>query len=190
MANPKDKLIYSLLAVCFLAGSVSVSATESVSPERQVEMLIKALTFDRKLHSRVSDSLTVGVVYSGPRADCDEVIKAFNADGIDATLGLPVKAVAIEFSSVESLLKQVKSLGLDNLFIHSSAQRSVTSILQVSRSRNVPSFGDSIDMIEQGVSIGVCKVNGKPKLSINLRASKAEGMDLSVQLLKLAQVIK
>ena len=40
------------------------------------------------------------------------------------------------------------------------------------------------------VAIGVVTKDGKPTLLVNLPGSKAEGMDISAEVLRLAEVIK
>ena len=51
------------------------------------------------------------------------------------------------------------------------------------------SLGDLAIMIGKGASLGICSIDGKAKVTVNLRASKTEGMALSAQLLKYADVI-
>lgn len=43
--------------------------------------------------------------------------------------------------------------------------------------------------VEQGIAVGIGIQDRKPKIHINLSASKAEGAEFSSQLLKLAEIV-
>ena len=49
---------------------------------------------------------------------------------------------------------------------------------------------DRAALVELGVTIGVTIESARPKLLVNLEASKPEGLDLTSQMLQLAEVIK
>ncbi len=45
-------------------------------------------------------------------------------------------------------------------------------------------------LAQRGVSLGVFLTDGVPKLIVNLRSAQVEGLDLSADLLALAEVIR
>jgi hypothetical protein len=177
-----------LLILVVTAGSIR--SDDQMPPDERVFWLIKALSYDRGLEARTDDTLRLAVVYTGSADECSGIIRAFNE--VDAKIldARAIRAEAVQFVSVEKLLAEIDNGQYSGLYIHRSAGRSITSILQVTRSRRLPSLAESIEMVRQGASLGVCSQNGRPKVAVNLRASNAEGMDLSSRLLKISDVIR
>lgn len=54
----------------------------------------------------------------------------------------------------------------------------------------LPSLSGGRRMVESGVSIGVFLSNGSAKLIVNRRSAQVEGLDLSADVLALAEVIR
>jgi hypothetical protein len=69
-------------------------------------------------------------------------------------------------------------------------QAGLSAIQQVSRGKKVISLSGSRTFIDQGLALGVYMKKRKPRLIINDRAGKIEGLDLSPAILLVATVIK
>jgi hypothetical protein len=65
--------------------------------------------------------------------------------------------------------------------------RQVLGTLRGARVRSVTAVPE---YVRDGVSVGIAVAAGRPRLVINLAASRAQGSDFSSQLLKLARVIR
>ncbi|MBI1923250.1 YfiR family protein [Candidatus Poribacteria bacterium] len=153
--------------------------------------LLKALSYDRNLKKRSPDGIRIAVVYKANYEKTPvEVVNALNKAGADKVEGLTVEATALEFKSAADLLKQVEAKKFNALYIHPSMATAVSSIQQVTQGKKIPSLGSSKELVEEGASLGVYLVEGKPELVVNLKASRDEGLDLDAKLLRVSKVIK
>ena len=161
-----------------------------ISVDQQASFLLRALSFDRNLKKRSPDGIHIAVIYQGDGENAHQVAEAFNRAGEAGIRGLAVKATAIPFQSVGKILSQVDAEDINIIYIHSSIERGLSSIQQVTRGKKVPSLSGSKTLVEMGASVGVYILNGAPKIAINLRASKIEGLAFGAGILGVSTVIK
>ena len=65
----------------------------------------------------------------------------------------------------------------------------ILDVVHVSRARRIKTITVVAGYVEAGIAIGLSVRNDKPVIVVNLSAAKAEGSDLTAQLLKVATVI-
>lgn len=160
------------------------------SAEQQAKFLLKALSYDKNLEERSPEGVHIAVLYKGEKASPEEIVEAFNAAGENWGSDLSVKAETVPFNSVQSLIKLIDEKGINAIYIDLSAKLAITSIHQVTRASKVPSLVGSKELVKQGSALGVYLLKGKPKIAINLRASKIEGINIKAEILKVSTVIK
>ncbi len=180
-----------LLASMVLIGGPSARAQSA--PELRATILLRALAFDRKLKARAGDNLVVALVYlasdrasSADRADMRAALGAMGAQKLD---GLPLSIVDHRYTTPEALAAAITG-GYDVLYVTPGMDAHLQAIKEASRRAQVPTITNVRDYVEAGLSLAVDLVDGRPKLIVNLTASKAEGMDISSQVLQLAEVIR
>ena len=182
-----------ILSLAVLLGLPSVSLSQDAVPINiQAAFLLKALSRDRNLKKRSSGTIRIAVLYNAEkdRVDADKIADAFNEAGKDKVSGLPVETVAVQFKSVGDFLQQIVKKKFNTLYIHPSMNTALSSAQQIARGKKIPSMGNTKKVVEQGVSLGVYLVDGAPKLVVNLRASKVEGLALSADLLRVSTIVK
>ena len=64
------------------------------------------------------------------------------------------------------------------------------TVMEKQLEQKVATLASTYQYVVNGLSVGVTISQGKPKLVVNLEASKSEGMDLSGQMLRMAEVIQ
>ncbi len=169
------------------------SARAQSAPEVRATVLMRALAFDRRLKARAGDSLTLAVVFlANDRASSAakvEMLAALSSLTAQKLEGLPLNIVEHSYTSEGGLAAAIKQ-GYDVLYIAPGLGSELGAIQQASRRAQVPTLTGERDYVEQGLSLGVSIVGGRPKLVVNVEASKAEGMDLSSQMLQLAEIIR
>lgn len=157
----------------------------------QFTLLVKALTFDRNLRTRVGSELVIGVVYqSGFKASRqvkDEFLAAAKASPIRTVDGTPIGVVPLELQDRASLVAEITKRQVDILYI---APLRAVDVGQLTGSQLPLSMTGVPEYVRSGAAIGVDIKAGKPSILVNLPASRAAGADFSSQLLKLAQVLR
>lgn len=161
-------LTLALLVVLAGWGMPAASQPMPVPAQLQAAIFKKVITLDRTLTARQSAKILV--VHSGSGAD--EVVDAFKAAGLTAS------AVA------EGQLAGAIA-GADIIYLMPG-----TSGAALSKSKGVLSLTGVPATVESGqAAIGVGLKDGKPEIIVHMGQLKAEGHDISADLLKLARVI-
>ncbi len=173
-----------------LAVPIGVGAQGTVPLANQAELLLKAMSYDKNLKKRSGDGIRIAIVHRDAADDATKLVEAFALAGKDKVSGLPVNASALPFSNVEDLLKQVDSGGLNVLYVHASTTTALSSIQQVTWGKKLLSVGGSKELVEQGVSLGVYMKKSIPRLAVNQRSAKVEGLDLKPAIKLISTVIK
>jgi hypothetical protein len=178
------------LATLTVAVSPPLWAQDEVPTARLAEILLKAVSHDRNLKKRSKSGIHIGVVHKGAAKAAAAQAAAFDTAGSDGVKGLSVKATVVEFSSVKKMLEQLESQGLNILFVHPSASSAISSIQQVTRGKKVLSLAGNRQLVEQGFSLGAFMRKGAPRLVVNQKAAKVEGLDLEPAIKLISTFIK
>ncbi len=185
----------ALLVVVFLVGVASprVAGASEVPVDRQALILIRALAYDRNLTSRAGDELVVAVAYkfgdTTSKTAADKVTKAFKATKKLKIQGLPIRVVKVAIGR-DDLEQITADEGVDAIFLCPNMSGELATVTALSQRVGVTTLGASHDYSDRGVAIVVVAKNKKASLVVNLSSAKAEGMNLSSELLELAEVIK
>lgn len=183
-------LVTALVLVC---GGMSAGQTGPLVPANlQAVLFSKILSFDRSLTSRAGVRLEVLVLYQPEfpksRRMAEDFSAAFGGAGITEIAGRPLVITMVPFTKLEDLQTALTGRNADVVYIAPLRAISVRRLTAAigTRSRVISAVRRHV---EDGAAIGVELRSGKPHIIVNLDAARARGMDLSAQLLKLAEVI-
>ncbi len=181
---------FAVLAVSSLCATVHAQ----VPLDKQAVILTRALSYDKDLRTRAGSSLVVAVLYKAGSADengaAAEVVRAFKAlEGVKVQ-DLPISVVKLAYSSKDALRSAITAQGIDALYCCPSLEAELGALREVSHQQHVLTLASKESFIQAGLSIGVFLSEGKPRIMINLAASRDEGATLSSELLRLATVVR
>ena len=156
--------IATAITICLLFLTIfDTNAQEMAIPANlQAALFKKIFSFDKTLAAK--GNFEVAVIGDG----ADEIVSAFKGAGVNAKASSDIGGAAVVYvmpgaSSVKSQSSAKKALSISG----------VTSL------------------VENGnVAVGLGVEGGKPKIIIHLAQLKAEGQELSADLLKIAKVIQ
>lgn len=169
-------------------------AQEMVVPmEQQFPLLLKILIFDRNLKTKVGDEIVIGILYQ-ERFRRSLNVKDDFIDSMDNSINksvnnIPFKTVSIDIES-NDLETVVMSEKIDLFYITPLRAFTMDKITDLSRSKRIMTLTGVPEYVEAGVSVGIGFKGGRPNILINLETAKAEGVDFSSRLLRLAQIIE
>jgi hypothetical protein len=184
-----NRLWSAALVVLLLLPAV-IGAQDAVPVDKQANLLLKALGYDRGLKKRAPEGIRILVVHHGAAKTAGKIAVAFTTAGTSKVKGLAVTASAAEFKDVKDLLQKADAGEFNMLFVDPSAKGALSSLQQVTRGRKLLSLGGNHDLVKQGLSMGVYLKKGVPRLIINQRAAKVEGLDLAPAIRLIATTIK
>jgi hypothetical protein len=159
------------LAISFLSAP-SQAQDMPVPLDLQVAIFKKVFNYDKTIQSGAPKML---VAFADRSADAkDQVVKAFKDSGVSVNA---VKA--------DQLSASINSI--DVLYIMSG----VSGVKQLCQKNGVLSITGIPSLVESGeASVGLAVQDSKPKIIVHLKQLKAEGHELSANLLQLAKIIQ
>jgi len=89
-----------------------------------------------------------------------------------------------------SLERALDSLDVDVVYLTPLRAKDIGSITRVTRELHISTMTGVEEYVREGVAVGLGVWQEKPRVLVNLDASKAEGADFSSRLLSLAQLVK
>jgi hypothetical protein len=186
----------SMLAVLALACLVSAfhplpAQDMDVPVGVQVPILLKVISFDRQLRVRAPREVVVGVVMQGGNRPSvvarDEAVTILAARGTTVD-GIPVRVVIFDLDR-QSIHAMFANTALTHLYVTPLRAVDIRELAEHARIEKVITMTGVSDYLTRGLSVSVGVRGGRPRILVNVEASRAEGADLSAELLKLAELI-
>jgi hypothetical protein len=180
------RVLLSLLAILSTAISPAAVGEPSPIPARvQILLFSKIWMFDRSVAG--NDETVMAILYQSTfRASAeakDQMIEAVRAEG------LTIRCVPVALDDVENLSGQLQHVQADVFYVTEMRGIDILEVVDVSRARHIKTITVVARYLEAGVAIGLSVRSDKPMIVVNLSAAKAEGSDLTGQLLKVAAII-
>jgi hypothetical protein len=161
--------------------------------EKQAELLLTILPYDRNLGQKAGSELAIGIVYDpGDRdsvkatTDLGSVLFKYKGKTVKQ---LPFKYYTIEYTNAAALESFVKQKGISVLYIAPGNARNLTDILKLSQDLHLTTLTGVPDYVRRGAAVGLAVAQDQTKILINLRSTKAEGSDFEARLLNLATIV-
>jgi hypothetical protein len=159
----------------------------------QYPLLLKILQFDRNLTARAGQEVVIGVVYQGRfRASaraCEEMRKAAQGAEAERINDRRINIVEVDLERV-NLKDALDSLKVDVVYVAPLRATDIRDITEVTRELHITTVTGTEEYVHEGLAVGLGVWQEKPRVFVNLGASRAEGADFSSGLLSLAQVVK
>ena len=183
---PLGGFALALLGLALGASRVPLAAQEMPVPvEVQVPLLLKILTFDRAL-TGVADPLVVGIVFQRHNRASAAVEQEVRIRL--AAAARPVRIVGIDLDETPDLRAALLRGGVQVLYVAPLQAVSISTLTAATRGESVVSVTGVPRYVDQGLAVGIDLKDMRPKIVVNLAASRAEGAAFSAQLLNLARL--
>lgn len=185
--------------VALLAASLSIAggarAQEMPTPvDIQVPILLKVLSFDRRLTDTRRPDLVLGVLFqSGYRTSAGvkgSVMEAAARAGSDDIAGRRLTVVAIDADEKGALEARLLKSRVEVLYVTPLRALDLASIVTAARSVGALTLTGVPEYVRSGLSIGLDLKRDRPEILVNLKAARAAGADLAAPLLKMATLVE
>jgi hypothetical protein len=158
----------------------------------QIDLLLKVAGYDRNLPARARGIVkTMILTKRGDSRSKNVGEQAARALSGKDVKGMPTETVTQMFSDGPTLAESVRGGRVSILY--ATPGFGPWELLTIARSLSglsVLTSGALAHFVDTAVALGFDLVGGKPKLLVNLRRAREQGVDLSSQVLKLAKVIE
>jgi hypothetical protein len=190
---PVTRGLVAVLALAYLASAARplVAQELDVPVRTQVPILLKVISFDRQLRARAPREVVVGVVmqggYRGSVLAHGEAVAILATPGATVD-GIPVRVVTFDLDRL-SIEGMFANTSLTHLYVTPLRAVDIGELAVRARAARVTTLASVPEYLTRGLSLGVGLRAGRPRILVNVRASRAEGAELSAELLKLADLI-
>lgn len=189
------RLAASTLAWAVLTGVVAATDDGVVVPaDVQAALFAKIATFDRALPALAKREIAIGVLYQRRvRASLEfqeDFVRALAAIPGQRIANMPFRTIAIDWDGTEDIGALLDREPIQILYVTPLRAVSIEQIAAAAKSRGVRTWTAVPDYVERGLALGIGLRGDRPLILVNLPQARAEGCDLSSQLLKLARVIQ
>jgi hypothetical protein len=187
---------YPRLSAVTLAGILAlaspVARANAVPVDVQVGLLGKVARYDRAMPGRVDAEVKL-LVYSKPGQVASERAAAQvrgHLEQVRAIMGTPVRVVMLDFVDAQSLARDVDRHAPAVVIVTPGMTRDVASVAAALDGKNVLTMSLVAEDVEKGIVLGFDLVATKPRIVVNLRQARRQGVDFTSQLLSLAKVYR
>jgi hypothetical protein len=186
--------VIGLVALLTSAAGFTGQDEMVVAADRQVPLLLKILTYDRRLEARAGEQLVIGIVCSPTSAASVKAREEVSAI-LQGYLGKTVKKIPIEFYwhdyvNPDRLLAWVKARKVDVFYLSPGNEKNLAAILKVGQENGITSMTGVPEYVERGVAVGIGERQAKPPLLLTLEASRRDGSEFDASLLRVATIVK
>lgn len=164
---------------------------DAASAARLSPVIARALSYERTLSNRAGGSLDILIVHAPNNAASQGEAAAF-ARGLAAlsrstVQGLPMRATMAPYSA--SAIETGAAEGVDVVVVCSGLDSSLSALTASTRRRRLLTVGVERRHAVSATTLAVLMEDGRAKIIVNLAHARAEGVELSSQLLRLAEVL-
>jgi hypothetical protein len=184
-----------VVALVMLVLTGGVAAADPLPSKNQALLLLRILAYDHKLGERIVEKkVTIYVVHKTGVAESEDaandmVGKLREIAKSTKLAGNAIQVVKLAYNK-DTFDADVSRIKAAALYVAPSLGDSLSPITTVSSKRKLLTFTGVPEYVSAGMSIGFSNDNGKPVISVNIPASKNEGADLDVALLRVAKIVK
>ena len=151
------------------------------------------LAFDRTFADRGEDGLVVGVLYQSrfrPSALAHAELLDMAQAGQLQLGKRDVRIVSIEVTTLRQAEVELLEQNVDVVYVTPLRAVSIADLTQLSIEHRLVTLTGVREFWEQGLAIGLGLRGGRPEILVHLESCRAQGLELSSELLNIATVLQ
>lgn len=179
----------ALLATLLIVALGGASARADVPPAQLAAVVLKLLSYDRRLVD--APRVVLAVVHRPGSASEGDACARLQIALEKAAAGTNVKVAATTYvPGSTAFAGALRELGASAAFVCVRTATDAAAIAEETRKLGIFSIAPAREPVVAGLAVGVLEGPSGAKLLVNLPAMKAEGASLSSSVLALAEVIR
>lgn len=186
-------LAASVLALLSLvAGVTNAGEVEEVNPDLAAQLFLKILSYDRNLVTRAGGRLVLAIVYRPESPESERIRDGVQAAFQDRVGKFPIQGRSVAVTTVpfdaKLMTKRLQAVGATIIYATPGLDDQTGAVAAAAQLLRAPTLTGRRSLLEAGLAIAVVTNEDRPGIIVNLPVSKALGMDLDPNLLRLAEV--
>lgn len=186
------RLLLGLLSA-LPATLVAPTSAPASSVDREAAIVARALAYEKTLDERVGRrAIGIAVVHK-PKHESSELCAKQWYDGFAALANVKIQDRGVTLKSLPyslDAIRRAREASIDVFVVCDGLGAEAPEITRVSRSQRVLTVGVLPTYVEQSMTLGVFREDGKYQIVVNLRSAAEERVAFSSSMLKLARVLR
>ncbi|MBN2717670.1 MAG: YfiR family protein [Deltaproteobacteria bacterium] len=184
--HPRTKFAATFLIIAIM--TVSLISEAQVQAKLQAAIFVKLLNYDASLVKDSHSQLKFHIIVDSKTSSGQTALKTEFA--VISQQKVANKNIVVVVTPLDTLESAASGDAAHVFYLPDGSSRTTLStVLTHATQHKIPVLGGNAELAQSGAAVGISIAGGKPLIIINLKQSKAMGMNLSSQLLKLAKVI-
>jgi hypothetical protein len=175
------------LAVATPVTSASATSMTLTSP-RIAAIVVRALAYDRRLRERAGTRADLLVLTSAERAGAEAAVFA-RLDSV-AVQGLPLLVSTATPTNADHVRELVRARHAEAVFVDDLDPAFWPALREVARERGVIVFAGQRDALDSAAQVAIVDDGERARIVVSLPELRAARVELSADLLKLAEVLR
>ncbi|MBN2009005.1 DUF4154 domain-containing protein [candidate division KSB1 bacterium] len=174
-------------------GSASFSSAVELPIEKQADMLIKIMGYNKSIESN-SREIRIGILYSEQVPNIEKKIQQLDDifyDYISNNRTVKGKSIQYSFipvSSSENLKEKIKLLNVSALYVFSISDQNLQQVINVAKQEKIFTYSGTKSYFNKGVAVVVDEQESSPKIFVDVQNAKDQGAQFNAELLKIAKL--
>jgi hypothetical protein len=182
------------LLILALTGTSAVGEDMDIPVSQQFTIFMKIVDCNREFASHADSVLTFAILYQSNNKQSlttrDELMNII-AKSPKFTVGkYPVKFIDIDLDRLGDIAGEFAARKVDIAYITPLRAVKIEDLSAACNKQSVLTFTGITSYLEEGLAVSIANRGGKPQIVINLPAAKAEKVNFSSQILKLARIME
>ncbi len=176
----------ALLMICTLA--LPHLSLAQIQPKLQAAIFVKLLNYDAALAKKSAQKVIFHIILDGKTNSGESTLTTeFSVISRQKVAGKSVLVVSTRLSTLDANTDP----NVANVYYlpDGSARTTLDTVVRKATAMKIPVLAGNAELVQSGAAVGITVANGKPRIIVNLKQSRAMGMNLSSQLLKLVKII-
>ena len=165
--------------------NAAIGGTPAIPASVQLLLFSKIWMFDRSVadHDQMVMAILYQSTFHASEEAKDQLVEAVRAGR------LKTRCVPVALDDVGNVVNALEHVKADVFYVTELRGVNIADVVRVSRARHIKTITVAAGYVESGIAIGLRVRDDKPVIVVNLSAAKAEGSDLTYQLLRVSTVI-
>ncbi len=166
---------------------------QPIPEAQQLPIYLKLLTYDRTLWDRAEPRLRIGVLHhvgdSDSQANLVALVETLTANERKTVNNVSFSFTTISWITVDDLNRVLKSADIDVLYVTRGQDEQLDHIVSHTRHRGILTLAGNVDMVGEGLSVGIGLEDGRAQIHVNLDSLTAERHELESRVLRICKVV-
>ncbi len=180
-----------VLVLSLVYGPLARAEDQRLPAVHRVAILLKMLTYDKRLKLRCRMGIRIGVVGVSKNQDsmavAQETFQAISKGKGKRIEGLPLSVEMVEITALQEVWQAVDQKKLNILYLSPGLGKMLEKISEFAKAKKILLITGEARHLKAGAALGAVLRGEKPKILLHQRAASGQGADFDVRMSRIVE---